>query len=180
MSLFDLETVKSKKEKQDNISSREAERKMEELAYVFTDRIVLHRSPWASSLPDWVRGHIITERLIALMKGEAGMATDAEAMAYIYPASMDAPLDHDWSEIYLYVATRTMELAGKTIPANVRVDSLDSYRMGMLNHLKRWIYERRVKHRPKKEREVKSEEKDTRLTKQPVVTDEAMPLFAEM
>ncbi|MFC1871040.1 hypothetical protein ACFLYF_01365 [Chloroflexota bacterium] len=33
-----------------------------------------------------------------------GAGTDAEVCAYLYTAGLSAPMDHDWSQIYLYVA----------------------------------------------------------------------------
>lgn len=164
--LFDLDAIKKRKQEK-------SERGIDDIVHALTDPVVLHRSPWADTLPQWVRGQIITERLCALMSDEPCTATDAEAMAYIYPASLDAPLDRDWSEIYLYVCTRTLERTGKEIPPDVRVDSLDSYRMGLLRDLKRSIYNSRAKRRPK---EVK---KETPKADLPTVS-ETMPLFAEI
>ena len=40
-------------------------------------------------------------------KGEQPTGTDAEACAYLNTASLTAPMDNDWSQIYLYVATMT-------------------------------------------------------------------------
>jgi len=164
--LFDLDTIKKRKQEK-------PERGIDDIVHALTDPVVLHRSPWADTLPQWVRGQIITERLCALMTGEPGSATDAEVMAYIYPASLDAPLDRDWSEIYLYVCTRTLERTGKEVPPDIRVERLDSYRMGLLRDLKRSIYNSRAKHRPK---EVK---KETPQADPPTVSD-TMPLFAEI
>jgi len=64
------------------------------------------------------------------------MATDAEAMAYIYPASLDSPLTMTGPNIPLRLHADHGECR-KTVPADVRADKLDSYRMGMLRHLKR-------------------------------------------
>lgn len=182
MPLFNLQEFEKHKNNQTPETAREGRRQLDELVYALIDPIVLHRSPWADTLPEWVRGQIIIERMIALIKGEPGMATDAEAMAYIYPASLDAPLDHDWTEIYLYVSTKTMESAGKTVPPDVRVDNLDSYKMGLLRDLKRWIYERMVKHRRKKEKDDgRGKMKATAQKKmEPTLVTDIMSLFAEM
>ena len=40
------------------------------------------------------------QRLVQLMKGEEGIATDAEALAYISNASLAVPLDSTEVEIY--------------------------------------------------------------------------------
>lgn len=166
--LFDLNEIKK-------IIPKKTERSLDELIWALTDPIVLHRSPWASTLPQWIKGQIITERLISLMTGELDMATDTEAMAYIYPASLDAPLDHDWTQIYLYVTTKTLESTGKEVPPDVRVDDLDNYKMSLLRDLKRWIYKSRSNHRVK---EIKIKEVQTE--REPLIEQDIMPLFAQM
>jgi hypothetical protein len=94
----------------------EAERHMRELAGVFTDPLIVHRSPWMDTLPGWLKDQVTTERLIALMQANRGQGpltgTDAEALAYLYPASLEAPFDYDWSEIYLYLATKVCTASG--------------------------------------------------------------------
>jgi hypothetical protein len=102
MALFNLQEFEKRKNNPAPETAREGKKRLDELVYALTDPVIVHRSPWADMLPEWVRGQIKMERLAALMKGDPGMATDAEAMAYIYPASLDAPLDHDWTEIYLH------------------------------------------------------------------------------
>jgi hypothetical protein len=56
------------------------------------------------------------------------------------------PLDHDWTEIYLYLATKVTDSRlssdGVQIPADIKVEQLDSYLEGKLIELKRWIRER--------------------------------------
>ena len=39
--------------------------------------------------------------------GAEPTGTDAEACAYLMTASLTQPMDTDWTQIYLYVATRT-------------------------------------------------------------------------
>jgi hypothetical protein len=132
---------------------RELERQMRELAGVFTDPLIVHRSPWMDTLPGWLKEQVTTERLLALMQSNRGKevltATDAEALAYLYPASLDAPLDRDWSDIYLYLATRVCAAANKAVPEDVRVEKLSDWQTGMLRDLKGWIYRKRKEHRPK-------------------------------
>jgi len=35
--------------------------------------------------------------------------TDAEAYAYLNTVSLTQPMDHDWTQIYLYIATKVYE-----------------------------------------------------------------------
>jgi hypothetical protein len=59
------------------------------------------------------------------LKGEEPTGTDAEACAYLNTASLTAPMDGDWSQIYLYVAGKTYSRWQKNImPDDIRVDSL--------------------------------------------------------
>jgi hypothetical protein len=55
-------------------------------------------------LPEWIKPAITMERLIENMKalkGETPTGTEAEVLAYMYPRSLEAPLDSDWTQIYL-------------------------------------------------------------------------------
>ena len=69
--------------------------------------VILHRSPWAESLPDWIipavyadRAELIAEEVRAGQVGE--LATPLETVAYMYPATMDAPMSYEWTQVYLY------------------------------------------------------------------------------
>jgi len=84
------------------------------------------------------------QRLIQLMKGEEGVATNAEALAYVSNASLSQPIASEWVEIYQYLLTRVM---GEKVPEELRKESLDHYRMGLLRELKEWLYHKRVKGR---------------------------------
>jgi len=109
-----------------------------------TDPIIVFDPGWADVLPDWLRGEIKIQRLAQLMKGEEGIATNAEALAYISNASLAQPIASDWVDIYMYLLTRVM---GDKVPEEMRKGSLDDYRMGELRQLKEWIYRQRVKAR---------------------------------
>ena len=61
--------------------------------------------------------------------------------------------DHDWSQIYLYVATKTYARhKGSQVPEDIRVESLNDYQMGELKRLKDWLYRQRVKVRQERAR----------------------------
>ena len=119
-------------------------KQIEELVGVFTDPIIVWPGPWQDTMPEWIKAAITTERLIESMKalkGEKPTGTDAEVLAYMYPRSLEAPLDSDWTHIYLYVSTRVMSIHKETeVPADIMVDSLSDYQMQRLKELKDWIY----------------------------------------
>lgn len=108
------------------------------------------------------------------LKGEEVTGTDAEACAYLSTASLTAPMDNDWSQIYLYVASKTYQCWGKKeMPADVRVDALSDEQMANLNRLKGWLYRHRTTVREeteRAERRIKKEEKEaSRKSEQPAL-----------
>lgn len=133
---------------------------IEELTAVFTDPIISHPSGWMETIPQMIKDQVTIQRLISFARGEEGMATDAEAAAYMYPATMEFPLDHDWAQIYLYVTTKVCQMAKREVPDDIKVESLTDWQMEQLNHLKRWIYEQRLKIRKERRREERRTEKE--------------------
>jgi hypothetical protein len=76
------------------------------------------------------------------MTGEEGIATDAEALAYVSNASLSVPLGSEWVEIYQYVLTRVM---GDKVPDELKKEGLGGYEMGLLRELKEWLWKQRNK-----------------------------------
>ncbi len=114
-----------------------------------TDPIIVFDLSWADILPDWLKAEIKMQRLAQLMKGEEGIATDAEALAYVSNTSLSQPMASDWIEVYQYLLTRVM---GDKVPQELRKERLDHYRMGVLKELKEWLWHKRVKGREEKGR----------------------------
>jgi len=129
-----------------------------------TDPIIAFPGGWGDTIPDWLKTAITLERMMGDMKalkGEGPTGTDAEACAYLYTAGLTAPMDHDWSQIYLYVATMTYRQWNKgEMPADIAVESIGDYQMGELNRLKLWLYQRRVKARQEKDRAERREKRE--------------------
>ena len=125
------------------------DKQIDGLVGALTDPIIVFDPSWADVLPDWLKGEIKMQRLAQLMKGEEGIATDAEALAYVSNVSLSQPIASDWVEIYQYLLTRVM---GDKVPEEMRKESLDDYRMGLLKELKEWIYRQRVKARQERRR----------------------------
>ena len=75
-------------------------KQIEDLAAALTDPIIVFDPSWADVLPDWLKAEVKLQRLAQLMKGEEGIATDAEAPAYVSNASLAVPLASAWVEIY--------------------------------------------------------------------------------
>jgi len=127
------------------------ERGISDIVGVFTDPIIVFPGGWGETIPQWLKNAITLERLemnLRALKGEEMTGTDAEACAYLYTAGLTQPMDHEWGEIYLYVATRTYKRWGKNeMPLDIAVDSITDYQMAELNRLKGWLYKKRTQAR---------------------------------
>ena len=159
------------------------EKGISEIVGVFCDPIIVFPGGWGDTLPEWIKTAITLERLVMNMralKGEEMTGTDAEACAYLYTASLTQPMDHDWGQIYLYIAGkvykkwRTKE-SGVTMPDDIRVDSLNNEQMRDLNWLKEWLYRKRTTVRQDRDRaerrQKKEEESAARKEAQPALFD---------
>ena len=58
------------------------------------------------TVPDWLRQAIPQARLDLVGSGEATLATEEEACAYLMTASLAGPLDHNWAGTYIWIANR--------------------------------------------------------------------------
>lgn len=80
--------------------------------------VIIHLSPWAETLPAWVIPAIYADRAEQIAKevcnGTVGeLATSLEVMAYMYPATMDAPLAYEWVQVYLSCGQQALTKHGK-------------------------------------------------------------------
>jgi hypothetical protein len=157
------------------------EKGISDIVGVFTDPIIVFPGGWGEDLPQWLKNAITLERLemnMRALKGEEMTGTDAEACAYLFTAALTNPMDHDWGQIYLYIATKVYEKwrtkeSGVTMPTDVRVDSISDDQMRDLNRLKEWLYRQRTQirlERDRAERRQKREEETARIkTEQPAL-----------
>jgi len=153
------------------LNNRTVEKGISDIVSVFTDPILVMPGGWGDTLPDWLKQAITLERLMENMKalkGKEMTATDAEACAYLYTAGLTAPMDSDWTQIYLYIAGKVYEKhrtkeSGVTMPEDIRVTELTRNQKDDLAHLKSWIYDRRVKARQERDRAERRERKETEV-----------------
>jgi len=153
-------------------AEREVQKGISEIVGAICDPIIVWPGGWGDTLPDWIKSAITLERLIENMKAlrekEEMTGTDAEACAYLYTVCLSQPLSHDWTQIYLYVATKTVErqrVPKTTMPADIRVDLITDYQMGKLKHLKRWLYERRAAARLERDQAERREQKEAKVAR---------------
>lgn len=136
---------------------------IDDLVGALTDPVIVcPAGGWEDALPEELKTEIPLYRLAHLMKclnGQANLeeASDAEALLYLYPPSLAAPMGDQWTRIYLYLGNRVM---GDRLPEAIGEKELDEYDMGVLRRLKRWIRSkqmearrarRRQEHEPKAE-----------------------------
>jgi len=136
-----------------------------DLVGTFSDPIIVFPGGWGDTLPEWIKTQITLERLAENMRAAHGgqpTGTDAEATAYLYTASLTAPMSDDWTKIYLYVAGKTYARAnrGGQIPEDIKVDSLSEEQMADLNRLKEWLYCQRARARQDRERAERRQKKE--------------------
>jgi len=145
------------------------EKGISEIVGVFTDPILVFPGGWGDTLPEWLKSAITLERLemnMRALKGEEMTGTDAEACAYLYTAALTQPMDHDWGQIYLYIAAKTYRRWGKNeMPGDVGVDSISDYQTGELNRLKEWLYRKRTQVRLDRERTERRQKKEEEATR---------------
>ena len=77
---------------------------------------------------------------------EAQECTEFEAMLYISTASPESPLNHDWTEVYMYLLRRWSP--EKARAADIEgPDKLNKYRQQEnLTRLRKWIYRTQMNH----------------------------------
>ena len=140
------------------------EKGISDIVGVFTDPILVFPGGWGDTLPEWLKSTITLERLgmnMKALKGEEMTGTDAEACAYLYTASLTQPMDHDWTQIYLYIAGKTYSRWKKTeMPEDIRVESLRDDQVADLNRLKEWLYRKRTQVREERERAERRQQKE--------------------
>jgi len=137
-----------------------------------SDPIIVFPGGWGDTLPEWLKNAITLERLAMNMrelKGEEVTGTDAEACAYLYTAALTQPMDHDWGQIYLYVATRTYRQWGKNeMPSDIAVDSLNDEQLRELNRLKEWLYRKRTQARLERDRAERKQRREEEAARRKV------------
>jgi len=160
-------------------TEKQFEKGISEIVGVFCDPILVFPGGWGDTLPDWLKNAITLERLemnMRTLKGEEMTGTDAEACAYLYTAGLTQPMDHDWTQIYLYIASKTYRRWGRNeMPGDIAVDSINAEQMRDLNRLKAWLYRKRTQvrlDRDRAERRQKREEEEAeRKAEQPALFD---------
>jgi hypothetical protein len=150
------------------LTTKNVEKSISDIVGALTDAIIVFPGGWGDTLPDWLKTSITLERLVMNMKslkGEEMTGTDSEACAYLMTASLTQPMDHDWAQIYLYIAGKVYEKwrtkeSGVTMPTDIAVDKLDDEQMRELYRLKAWLYHKRTQIRLERDRAERRQKKE--------------------
>lgn len=131
----------------------------ETVGALFDPIIVYPGGGWEDDLPEKLKKDLPLCRLAHLMLCSQGKAhwdeaCDLEALLYMYPRTMVAPLSDQWTRTYLYLGTKCL---GDNVPENIRHETLSDYDMRELRDLKRWIYSKKVEARKNRGRQEKAE-----------------------
>ena len=183
--MLDVESIPV--EKTGSASRFSLDKGIDNLVGALCDPIIVHRCGWGTRdmIPEWLRNRITLDRMLELMvahkEGREPIGTDSEALAYLIPASMEAPMGHDWTQIYLYLATVVMDHEkDKVVPNDIRVDKLDDMQQQDLLRLKLWLYNTKLKHRADWRKDIKKEikeaEKEEKEKQAPEVIQHAFKL----
>jgi CO dehydrogenase/acetyl-CoA synthase beta subunit len=149
--------------------AQSVEKGISDIVGALTDPVIVFPGGWGDTIPEWLKNAITLERMMGNMKslkGEEMTGTDAEACAYLYTAGLTQPLDHDWGQIYLYVANKTYSRWRKNeVPEDIRVESLTDEQMRDLSRLKEWLHRKRTQARLEQERAERRERKEEETAK---------------
>ena len=63
---------------------------------------------WGCDTPTWLQDAVRIARLGLVLAGEHDHASEEEAVVYLMAASLAAPLERHWAEIYLWLAARVL------------------------------------------------------------------------
>jgi len=107
--------------------------------------IVTANLDWGEYLPQWLIERIRIQRFIEHFKELNGEkiteASDEEAFAYLYTASLVAPLKDEWFRIYMYLGYKVAPERMKEKIAELNPpEELTDYEKYMLQRLKEYIY----------------------------------------
>ena len=108
--------------------------------------IIVFKSAWQDTIPKDILERIKLSRIICSMTQEK-MASLTETLAYIMPRTYEAPMPTEWVNIYTWLGLQyAMQFKNKgqlDAMNEIAPKELSKYEMGLLNNLRKWIYDKR-------------------------------------
>jgi hypothetical protein len=132
---------------------------IDNLVGALTDPIIVFPNDWQHDIPEELKKQIPMERLIMNMKveheGKGVPVGDIEALVYMFPRTMEAPMTDEQNRLYFHCFNEAMKFMKVEVPDDLKEKHpLSQYEMHELDNLKRFIWDRRVKARKEKARGV--------------------------
>lgn len=122
--------------------------------------ILTFSQSWASCIPERILKQVGLARMIALKKEET-LATYVECLIYIYTRTLEAPMDSDWTNIYMHVSCSVLEeWFGEDHWDDMQAPrSLNNWLESKLKHLRQHIYKKRREILKTRFKAIKADEK---------------------
>jgi len=140
-----------------------------------TSPIIVFKSAWQDTIPRDILKNIKLSRLLCSMQQE-GMASLTETLAYMMPRTYEAPMPTEWVNIYTWLglkyATQFKNSDQLNAITEIAPSELSEYEIGLLNNLRKWIYDKRRKALKEKLKSAKESEKNTLPENQKVLFEE--------
>ncbi|OUR98383.1 hypothetical protein A9Q86_15165 [Flavobacteriales bacterium 33_180_T64] len=140
-----------------------------------TSPIIVFKSAWQDTIPKDILKNIKLSRLLCSMQQEE-MASLTETLAYIMPRTYEAPMPTEWVNIYIWLGLQYASQFKNKEQLNAMTDispsKLSEYEMGLLNNLRRWIYDKRRK-------ALKDKLKSTEKSEIKILSENQKELFEE-
>ena len=155
------------------ISKEIAKPKSTKIDFVFeimdclTAPIIVFPSAWQTAIPKDVLNNVTMSRLLCQLAGEQ-MASIPEVVAYMMPRSFESPMPYEWVNIYTWVGLQYARQFKETQQVKdmeeIAPKALSDYDMGLLNGLRKWIYEKRRKALKESMKNIKNTKKEVSPT----------------
>jgi hypothetical protein len=124
-----------------------------------TSPIIVFKSAWQDTIPKDILKNIKLSRMLCSMQQEE-MASLTETLAYMMPRTYESPMPPEWVNIYTWLGLQYAIQFKNSDQLNAMTEiapsKLSVYEMGLLDNLRRWIYDKRRKALKEK---LKSDEK---------------------
>lgn len=125
---------------------------LSELRYLHGPIVQPRFSGW--DFPDRLRALVPLARWWQIVQGrvadgERDLASEEEAIGYLSCASLEAPLSHDWAEIFFYLGQQVFPhwglVTGEAVPEVLGLNqpvTLNSQQVADLRRFRRWLRQR--------------------------------------
>ncbi len=127
-------------------SKRQTDNFVFEMMDLVSAPVLTFSQSWADAIPKHLIQDIRTSRFLSGFAKEQ-MATIPEVVAYIMTRTYESPMNHEWTQIYLWCGVAYQKLYRQKTDEDFEdifpPRDLSEYEQGLLKRLRVWIYEKR-------------------------------------